>query len=303
VLLLPGPVAKRGQATDVILPAGQRLPQIARRLVAAGVIRAPAPFLIAAEALGAAHSLKAGEYSFESQASLYRVLQAIRSGKVVRHFVTIPEGLTSAAAAAIVAAQPELTGAAPVPPEGSLLPETYEVTRGESRAQVLLRMQTARDALLARLWDHRDPNSPYRDPEQAVVLASIVEKETALAQERPRIAAVFLNRLARGMRLDSDPTVVYGITGGARLGHGLRVSELRGQTNYNTYVIAGLPPTPIANPGRAALQAALNPAPSEDLYFVANGTGGHAFASTLAMHRKNVDRWRAIERARGPRGG
>ncbi len=297
VLFTPGPSTRTGQATTVVLAPRTRLPAIAESLGQAGVIRWPVAFIAAAVASGSAHRLKAGEYNFASRASLARVLFQIRSGEVVRHFVTIPEGLTSAQSAAILNAAPELTGPAPVVAEGSLLPETYQVSYGESRGHVVERMQAAMTALLQTLWAARAQNLPYQSPEQAVILASIVEKETALPAERPHVAAVYLNRLRAGMRLGSDPTVVYGLTGGASLGHGLRVSELARRTPFNTYLTAGLPPTPIANPGRAALAAALQPSKNDDLYFVANGTGGHVFSSTLAAHMKNVARWRSIERS------
>ena len=295
VLLLPGPAARSGKATEVVLAAGGGVQGVAGQLADAGVIRSPLAFIVAAEASGSAHRLKAGDYSFRSRASLLSVLVQIRQGRTVRHSVTIPEGFTSADAAAVLAHSPDLTGEVEIPPEGSLLPETYQTGFGEGRAHMLGRMRAAREALLARLWAARPAGLPYRSPEEAVILASIVEKETALPDERPHIAAVFINRLKTGMRLESDPTVVYGLTGGVRLGHGLRVSELASRTPYNTYVIAGLPPTPIANPGRAALEAALDPAPSQDLYFVADGTGGHVFSATLAQHLKNVAHWRAME--------
>ncbi len=176
------------------------------------------------------------------------------------------------------------------------------MVNGETRAHVVARMRAARDALLASLWAGRAAGLPYRSPEEAVILASIVEKETALPSERPHIAAIFLNRLAKGMRLESDPTVAYGLTGGQPLGHGLRVSELQRSTPFNTYLVAGLPPTPIANPGRAALEAALDPAESQDLYFVADGSGGHVFSSTLAAHLKNVAHWRGVELAHAASG-
>jgi UPF0755 protein len=222
-------------------------------------------------------------------------MSAVRDGKVVRHFVTIPEGLTSRATAEILNREPILTGAAPVAPEGALLPETYEVTRGESRATVVARMERARDDLLQRLWAARPADLPYRTPQDAVTLASVVEKETALPAERPHIAGVFLNRLQHGMRLGSDPTVIYGLTRGAPLGHGLTRSELASQSPFNTYRVSGLPPTPIDNPGRAALTAALKPDRTADLYFVADGTGGHAFSATLVQHARNVAHWRLIE--------
>jgi UPF0755 protein len=293
----PGPAARAGASTTVVLPARSGLRGVARQLGDAGVIRSPIAFIAAAVLTGAAHGLQAGEYAIPSGASIASIVTEIREGRVVRHYVTIPEGLTSAQAVDVLAHAGELAGQVSTPPEGSLLPETYQVVRGETRAHVLARMRAARDALLSSLWAARAAGLPYRSPEEAVILASVVEKETALAGERPRVAAVFVNRLGKGMSLASDPTVVYGLTGGAPLGHGLRVSELARRTPYNTYAVSGLPPTPIANPGRAALEAALHPAPTGDLYFVADGTGGHAFSSTLDQHRKNVAHWRAFELA------
>jgi len=191
-----------------------------------------------------------------------------------------------------------LTGLAVSPLEGSILPETYEVRRGEDRVAVLARMREAQTRLLAQLWPHRQPGLPFATPEQAVTLASIVEKETALPAERPRIAAVYINRLRAGMRLESDPTTIYGISRGRPLGRGITRSELLAATPYNTYQVAGLPPTPIANPGKAAIAAVLDPPKTDELFFVANGQGGHAFASSFAEHQKNVAHWRAIERQR-----
>jgi UPF0755 protein len=294
VWLGPGP----GRVGEVVLPSGAGLSGIGRDLAAAGVVRSRTGFILAALLTGAAHRLKAGEYRFAARESLADVISAIARGEVVRHFVTIPEGLTSRDAVAILLRADYLAGPAPVPPEGSLLPETYEVRRGETRSSVLRRMTAARDRLLDQLWAARTPGLPFASKEQAVILASVVEKETALAAERPKVAAVFINRLRKGMRLASDPTVIYGLSGGAPLGHGLRVSELAAHNPYNTYLVAGLPPTPIDNPGRASLAAALSPAPTADLYFVADGTGGHAFADTFEAHRRNVARWRAIEQAR-----
>jgi len=294
----PGPRARTGRVTDIVLPQGAHLPAIAAALERAGVVRSGPVFIAAAEASGAAQALKAGEYAFASGESMTQVLATIRAGKVVRHFVTIPEGVTSQAAAETLRRADYLAGAVTAPAEGAVLPETYDARRGETRAAVLARMIAARERLLAALWRGRARDLPYQSPDQAVILASIVEKETARPDERPRIAAVFINRLRLGMRLESDPTVIYGLTGGVPLGHGLRVSELASASPFNTYKVAGLPPTPIANPGRAALAAALNPAPGPDLYFVADGTGGHAFSATLEAHLKNVARWRAIELAR-----
>jgi UPF0755 protein len=216
----------------------------------------------------------------------------------VHHRVTIPEGTTSRQAVDILMHVDVLTGDIPTPPEGTLLPETYDVVRGETRAAVLQRMMDADDRLLAQLWASRRKGLPYTNIEQAVTLASIVEKETAVNAERPRVAAVYLNRLSQGMKLEADPTVIYGLNGGAPLGHGIRESELQANTPYNTYLNPGLPPTPIDNPGRASLAAVMDPPTTADLYFVADGTGGHAFSKTLAEHAQNVQHWRQIEKQR-----
>ena len=294
----PGPAARGGGATDVVLPPGESLPRIAGMLNRAHVTGSAAVFVIAAKLTGAARLLKAGEYEFPSRTPMWKVLAALRDGRVVRRFVTVPEGVTSQAVADILLRTAYLSGQVAAPSEGSILPETYEVRRGEDRTEILGRMMEARDALLADLWTARASGLPYQTPQQAVIMASIVEKETAKPDERPRIAAVFINRLKAAMRLESDPTVIYGLTGGEPLGHGLRTSELVSQTPYNTYVVAGLPPTPIGNPGRAALAAAMNPTVTDDLYFVADGTGGHAFSDNLQTHLRNVAHWRAIESAR-----
>ncbi|HXQ09656.1 MAG TPA: endolytic transglycosylase MltG [Caulobacteraceae bacterium] len=290
----PGPAA---HATDVVLPSGVRTPEIAAALEREGAISSSTVFLIAAQLTGAARHLKAGEYAFEPHTSMAAIMRMIRRGEIVHHLVTIPEGFTSQAVIDALDATSILTGSAPIPPEGAVLPETYEVQRGEDRAAVLQRMMDARDQLLAGLWAQRRQDLPLTSPEQAVILASIVEKETSLASERPRVAAVFLNRLQKGMKLESDPTVIYGLTRGVPLGRGIRESELTAPTPYNTYVIPGLPPTPICNPGRASLAAVLDAPRTDELYFVADGTGGHAFSSTLEQHQKNVAHWRAIEHA------
>jgi UPF0755 protein len=294
----PGPAARHGASTDVILPKGAGVSQIAAALKAAGVIRSREVFQLAARLGGGARRLKAGEYEFRSGQSMVEVLSDIEQGKVVRRFVSVPEGWTSEMAADAVRAEPVLTGTVETPPEGSLLPDSYQIERGEDRAEVIGKMRAARDALLAQLWANRAPDLPLKTPEEAVTLASVVEKETGIPAERPRIAAVFENRLRAGMKLESDPTVIYGVSQGRPLGRGLTMKELVTATPYNTYRIAGLPPTPIANPGRASLEAVLNPPKSDELYFVANGTGGHSFASTYAEHAANVAKWRTIERAR-----
>ena len=299
VFYAPGPSARQGDATIVSLPSGAGVNAIAANLKAAGVIRSTDMFKAAATLTGADRRLRAGEYEVPSAASLRSVLVLLVSGKVVRHYVTLPEGWSSAQAVDILMRQPILTGAVEtVPEDGTLWPDTYEVARGDTRASVIARMQRARDENLARLWATRGPNSVVRTPEEAMILASIVEKETGLAAERPRVASVFSNRLRSGMRLESDPTIVYGITKGLPLGRGLRRSEIDRHTDWNTYQIDGLPPTPIANPGRDAIAAVLNPPVSDDLFFVADGSGGHAFARTYDQHLANVARWRAIERQR-----
>jgi UPF0755 protein len=299
----PGPKARTGEVTAVTLERGSGVAQIGRALQDAGAIGSGRLFGLAARVTGAADELKAGEYEFRSGASMAGVLADIRAGKVVRRQITIPEGWTSGMVADAVNAYPTLTGVAQEPPEGSILPDTYQVRRGEDRAGVIQRMRDAHDELLAELWAARQPGLPLSSPEQAVVLASIVEKETGVASERPRVAAVFVNRLRTGMMLQSDPTIIYGITKGRPLGRGIRASELAGETPYNTYKITGLPPTPIANPGREALAAVLNPPKSDELYFVADGSGGHAFASTYEQHQANVARWRQIERDRAAGAG
>jgi UPF0755 protein len=293
----PGPKAPQGGITTVILERGAGVRQIAASLGEAGAISSPSVFVMAARLTGAASELKAGEYDITSGASMATVLSDIRHGRVVRHLVTVPEGWTSEMAIEAVNRQPVLTGIVEAPPEGAILPDTYQVHRGQSRAEVVAEMRAARDALLAELWANRQPGLPISTPEEAVTLASIVEKETGLASERPRIAAVFMNRLRKGMRLESDPTIIYGISRGRPLGRGLLASEVATQTPYNTYRIDGLPPTPIANPGRDALEAVLNPPQSDELFFVADGTGGHVFASTYEHHLRNVARWRQVERS------
>ncbi len=296
--LAPGPASRDGHPTTVELRKGAHMAEIGADLQRAGVIRSAAIFMAAAQVSGAGRSLKAGEYAVPSRASLARVLQRMKLGLIVHHRITIPEGTPSKEVADILMHSDVLTGPVPTPPEGSILPETYDVVRGEERSAVLQRMMDADDRLLAQLWAKRRAGLPYTNVEQAVVLASIVEKETALGAERPRVAAVYLNRLKQGIRLDSDPSVIYGITKGDPLGHGLRESELQADTPYNTYLNPGLPPTPIDNPGRASLAAVMDPPATDEVYFVADGTGGHAFAKTLAEHVQNVARWRKIEQQR-----
>ena len=291
----PGPAAKSGKATTVYLERGSGLARISSELDKADVVRSALLFTLAATATGASGDLKAGEYEFPSGASMRNVLGAIRTGKTVRHGVTIPEGFTSEMAVEVLMRETALTGVVKVPPEGAILPATYDFQRGEARAAVLKRMVDGQTKLLAELWAKRQPGLPLKTPQEAVTLASIVEKETAVPAERPRIAAVFVNRLRKGMRLESDPTIIYGVTRGRALGRPILASEVRGETAWNTYVIAGLPKTPIANPGRESLAAVLNPPKSKELFFVADGTGGHVFAETFEQHQANVVKWRKIK--------
>lgn len=284
-----------GRVVVVERGAGPRA--IASALHEAGAIRDVRLFRLVVRLTRADRSLRAGEFAIPPRASMLEAIDVLRFAPPVLHSLTVPEGLTSAQVVALLEAEPLLAGeVAEVPPEGSLLPETWSFARGERRADVLARMERAMEDTLARLWDARAPDLPLNSPYEALVLASIVEKETGVPEERPLVAAVFLNRLARGMRLQSDPTVIYGIAGGTPLGRPLRLSELDRETPWNTYRVAGLPPTPIACPGRDSLAAVLRPAATDHLYFVADGSGGHAFAATLEEHNRNVARWRRLER-------
>lgn len=282
----------------VTIPKGSGLGRIAARLETAGVISDGLIFRLGVRYLGAAQSLRAGEYAFAPGISMRGVMTKLSRGETVVHRITIPEGITSREVVALLEADEVLGGAIEDPPgEGEVLPETYHYSRGDSRQDLLGRMIQAQIAAVELLWEERDSGLPLASPSEALVLASIVEKETALAEERPLVAGVFINRLNQGMRLQSDPTVVYGLTSGERpLGRALTRKDLKAPSPYNTYVIDGLPPGPIANVGRAALRAVLNPAKTEYLYFVADGSGGHAFSRTLAEHNRNVAKWRKIRK-------
>jgi UPF0755 protein len=294
----PGPPARNGQQSIVLIRPGTGGAGIARTLEAAGVISSPTLFEFEVRLKGEGAELKAGEYAIPSGASMAEIAAILISGKVVEHKLTIPEGFTSQMAFNVVKANKVLVGKpGAVPPEGSLLPDTYLFTRGTTRAQLLTRMHRAQLRFLAKVWPKRAPGLPLKTAQEAVILASIVEKETALPPERPHVAAVFENRLRLGMKLQSDPTIIYGITKGYPLGHSILQSELSAATPYNTYVINGLPPTPICNPGRASILAVLHPLKSKDLYFVADGQGGHVFAATIAQQDRNVARWRQIQKA------
>ncbi|WP_206419969.1 endolytic transglycosylase MltG [Minwuia thermotolerans] len=290
----PGPLA---EAATVIIEPGDGPRRIASKLDAAGVIGDPMLFLAAVRLTERGGRLKAGEFRFEAGTSMRTVIGDIVAGRTVVRRITVPEGLTSWQIAALLDDAPALDGETPVAEEGALLPETYHYNHGDSRAAIVERMRAARDAALADLWAGRAEGLPLRTPGEAVILASIVEKETGVAGERPRVAAVFVNRLRKGMRLQSDPTVIYALTEGkADLGRPLSRADLKTDSPYNTYAVKGLPPTAIANPGRAALEAVLNPSQTNELYFVADGSGGHAFAKTLAEHNRNVRRWRRLQR-------
>lgn len=289
----PGPLR---QPATVVIERGSGLGVVADSLEYSGVIASGDIFMAVVRALGEGGRLKAGEYSFAPRVSMKAVMEKLIRGETVVHRLTVPEGLTSAQVVALLKATPELSGTIEdVPPEGSLLPETYHFSRGDSRAEIIARMQRAMRQTLAELWPERASGLALDSPEEAVVLASIVERETAVPEERPRVAAVFHNRLRKGMRLQSDPTVIYGLSDGEGvIDRALTRADLRRDHPFNTYVHGGLPPAPISNPGRAAIAAVLNPADSEDLYFVADGNGGHAFARTLEEHNRNVRRWRKL---------
>ena len=249
-------------------------------------------------ALKARSELKPGEYAFQKNASLRDVIGIMVEGKVVQHAVTIPEGLTSEQIVARLSDNDIFAGAVKeMPREGTLLPETYKFPRGATRDQVIQRMQQTQKRVLAEIWERRNPDIPIKTPDQLVTLASIVEKETGKADERSRVAAVFVNRLRQRIKLQSDPTIIYGLVGGkGTLGRPIKRSEIQQPSPYNTYVVDGLPPGPIANPGRASLEAAANPARTRDLFFVADGTGGHAFTETYDQHQKNVAKLRSMEK-------
>jgi UPF0755 protein len=261
------------------------------------VIDQPWVFMTGVIVLKARDGLKSGEYQFPKRASLQDVVDTITEGKVVQHQFTVPEGQTSEQIVARLMESQILSGnIKEIPREGTLLPESYKFTRGTPREQVIQRMQQAQRRVLKEIWDRRMSDLPISTPEELVILASIVEKETGRPDERTRVAAVFVNRLRRKMKLQSDPTIIYGLVGGkGSLGHPITRSERDQPTAYNTYTIDGLPPGPIANPGRASLEAVANPARTRELYFVADGNGGHTFSDTYEQHQKGVARLRAYE--------
>jgi UPF0755 protein len=290
----PGPLQ---EDRVVNIPRGAGIRDISEVLTREGVIDQPKIFVVGALLMKSHEGLKAGEYEFKAHASLSDVVATMSDGKVVMHQVSVPEGLTSEQIVARLMDDDVLSGNInEIPPEGSMLPDTYNFTRGMSRAQLIQHMQHAQQRLVTDIWERRSPDLPLKTPEQLVILASLIEKETGKPDERTRIAAVFVNRLKQRMRLQSDPTIIYGLVGGkGTLGRPIMKSEIDQPTPYNTYQIDGLPPGPIANPGRAALEAAANPARTRELYFVADGTGGHAFAESYEQHQKNVLRLRQLQ--------
>ena len=293
----PGP--EQGPHT-IIIAEGSSLAAVAEQLEDARAIPGNATtFRAMARLLGSGDPVQAGEFEIAEGASAAGILDLLQHGQPVQRLITIPEGTPSILVQEKLAQVPYLTGKAPLPPEGSVLPNSYGYQRGETRAAVVERMQSAMRETLDELWPKNTGKCPVSSKEEAVILASIVEKETAKPAERRTVAGVYCNRLRIGMKLDADPTVIYPITKGKPLGRRIRRSELNAETGYNTYRMAGLPAGPIANPGRDSIAAVLDPAQTEAIYFVADGTGGHIFANSFEEHQRNVQRWYAIRRARG----
>lgn len=297
-ILQPGPLAEE---RIVLVPRGAGGEAIARLMTTEGVVEHPWLFHFAVFRGGLEGRLRAGEYAFPAGVSIQEAARIVASGRVHQRRLTVAEGLSAREVTQLVEAAVGLDG--PIGEalaEGEAYPDTYFYVRGDRRADLVERMRRAMRIEVARAWAERDQSLPLADSGELLVLASIVEKETAKADERPRVAAVFVNRLRRGMKLQSDPTVIHGITGGGPLDRALTRRDLEQATPYNTYVIPGLPPGPIGTPGRASLAAASRPPTTNDLYFVADGTGGHAFATNLADHNRNVARWRRIQRGQSP---
>lgn len=296
----PGPL---DAARTIVIPKGEGRIAIAERLEREGIITNRWTFVggyLLQGFLGSRKTseLRAGEYEIKEHASMRDVIDTLSEGKSILYKATLPEGLTSEQIVERLKAEPNLSGEiTTIPPEGTLLPDTYYFSKGAPRNEVLDRMRDGMEKAMAEIWEGRDPDLPIRSVEELVTFASIVEKETGRQDERDRVAAVFYNRLRKGMRLQSDPTIIYGIVGGhGVLGRGITKADIDTKSPYNTYQINGLPPGPICNPGKSALQAALHPAKTSDLYFVADGTGGHTFSETLKEHNSAVQKWRAVEK-------
>ncbi len=291
--------ARPGAAVTITVPKGASLTAVTIALDKAGLIDSPGQFRVMARVFGDEAPVKAGTYSLRRGDAWRHYLETMQAGRTLRAAITIPEGMPAVLVADRLRAEARLSGSVAVPAEGSLLPETYDFTPGEPRAKVLARMQAAMAGTLAELWAKRSHATAVKTPQEAIILASIVEKETGKPAERRMVAGVYSNRLRQGMKLDADPTVIYPITQGRPLGRRIRRSELVSDTGYNTYLKPGLPAGPIANPGRASIAAVLDPAPTDALFFVADGTGGHVFAATIAEHNSNVAKWFALRRQRG----
>lgn len=293
---VPGPLSRD---TPFIVPDGSSLAAVAGKLEEEGAIGSARGFRLRARLFGGGAPIKAGEFMLPKGASPSQILALLQGDDVLRRFVTVPEGMPSIMVHERLMAQPYLTGAIPVPAEGSVLPDSYDFQRGESRAAVLQRMQNAMQAVLKDAWAKRAPDLVVKTPHEALTLASIVEKETGKPAERRMVAGLYSNRLRHGIMLQADPTIIYPITKGKPLGRRILQSEIQAVNAYNTYSMVGLPQGPITNPGRASILAVLNPAKTDALYMVADGTGGHAFATTLQQHNANVAKWFAIRRAKG----
>ncbi|EZP70448.1 Aminodeoxychorismate lyase [Sphingomonas paucimobilis] len=284
---------------NVVVPEGASIADAAVLLKRAGAVRSADAFLTRTKVFGRGKSIKAGEFVIPKGASNAEIFSILQGGKTLTRLVTIPEGMPSILVYERLMANDQLTGTIEVPPEGSVLPDSYAFDKGESRAAVLKRMQDAMTRTLAKLWAERSPAAVVKTPREAIILASIVEKETSVPSERPMVAGVYGNRLKTGMMLQADPTIIYPITKGKPLGRRIKKSEIAAVNDYNTYAMTGLPKGPIANPGRLSILAVLQPAQTRALYFVADGKGGHIFADTLEQHNQNVRKWFDIRRARG----
>ncbi|MBB4612270.1 endolytic transglycosylase MltG [Novosphingobium taihuense] len=278
---------------------GEGLGALADDLQAQGAIGSATVFKLRARLLGGGTEVKAGSFLIPKRASEATVLEILKGDKVIRRLITIPEGMPSVLVAERLAANKDLTGTISAPEEGSVLPDSYDWQKGEPRAAVLKRMQAAMDKALAELWAKRSPRTVAKTPQEALILASIVEKETGKPAERRMVAGLYSNRVRKGMLLQADPTIIYPITKGKPLGRRIRQSEIQAVNGYNTYTMVGLPKGPITNPGRDSIAAVLDPAETEALFMVADGTGGHVFADTLEQHNANVSKWFAIRKARG----
>jgi UPF0755 protein len=293
---LSGPLAKD---TAFIVPDGASLSSVAVKLAKDGAIGSADGFRLRARLFGGGAPIKAGEFMLPKGASPRTILATLQGDDIMRRFVTVPEGMPSIMVYDRLMAQPYLTGTIPGPAEGSVLPDSYDFQRGEARAAVLARMQAAMTSALAEAWARRAPGIAVKTPQETLSLAAIVEKETGKPSERRMVAGLYSNRLRQGMMLQADPTIIYPITKGKALGRRIKQSEIQAVNGYNTYSMVGLPQGPITNPSRASIEAVLNPARTDALYMVADGTGGHAFAATLQQHNDNVAKWFAIRRAKG----